>query len=77
MLLLLCTYVYLDELFVTKGLPRDTVMNTGAEKMLSRIFDFLVWAVFLVHALYLDYKLYLKKFIVRYISFSFNKGPLP
>ena len=77
LLLLVCTYVYLDELFVTKGLPRDTVMNTGAEKMMSRIFDFLVWTIFLVHVLYLSFKLYLKKIILRYISLMYNKGSLP
>jgi hypothetical protein len=76
LLLLFCTYVYLDELFVTKGLPRDTVMNTGAEKMMSRIFDFLVWTTFLLHVLYLSFKLFLKKIILRYISYNYNKGPL-
>ncbi len=53
MLLLVCTYVYLDELFVTKGLPRDTVLPTGAEKMMGRIFDFLVWTIFILHAVYI------------------------
>jgi hypothetical protein len=77
LLLLLCTYVYLDELFVTKGLPRDTVMFTGAEKMLGRIFDFLVWTIFIVHAVYLFFKLYLKKSILQAIAYNFNKGPLP
>jgi len=76
-LLLVCTYVYLDELFVTKGLPRDTVMNTGTEKMLSRIFDFLVWTIFILHAVYLFFKLVLKKSILRAISYNFHKGPLP
>lgn len=76
-LLLVCTYVYLDELFVTKGLPRDTVMNTGTEKMMSRIFDFLVWTIFILHAVYLFFKLVLKKSILRAISYNFHKGPLP
>lgn len=77
LLLLVCTYVYLDELFVTKGLPRDTVMNTGAEKMMSRIFDILVWTIFLLHVLFLSFKMFLKKSILRYISWNYNKGPLP
>lgn len=77
LLLLLCTYVYLDELFVTKGLPRDTVMNTGAEKMMGRIFDILVWTIFLLHVLFLSFKMFLKKTILRYISWNYNKGPLP
>jgi hypothetical protein len=77
LLLLVCTYVYLDELFVTKGLPRDTVMNTGAEKMMSRVFDFLVWTVFIIHVLFISFKLFLKKSILRAISYTYNKGPLP
>ena len=77
LLLLVCTYVYLDELFVTKGLPRDTVMNTGAEKMISRVFDFLVWTVFIIHVLFISFKLFLKKSILRAISYNYNKGPLP
>lgn len=77
LLLLGCTYVYLDELFVTKGLPRDTVMPTGTEKMMGRIFTFLVWTIFIVHAVYLAYKYVFKKQILRYISYNFNKGPLP
>jgi hypothetical protein len=77
LLLLLCTYVYLDELFVTKGLPRDTVMPTGTEKMMSRIFDFLVWTVFILHVLYISFKLIFKKTILRAISYNYNKGPLP
>jgi hypothetical protein len=76
LLLLLCTYVYLDELFVTKGLPRDTVMYTGGEKMMGRIFDFLVWTIFIVHAFYIFFKLYLKKSILQAIAYNFNKGPL-
>ncbi|THU39967.1 hypothetical protein FAM09_08735 [Niastella caeni] len=77
LLLLVCTYVYLDELFVTKGLPRDTVMNTGAEKMMSRIFDFLVWTIFSLHVLFIFFKLFLKKTILRFISYNYHKGPLP
>jgi|GEM_PF-3283607 len=77
MLLLLCTYVYLDELFVTKNLDRDTIMYTGQEKMLGRIFDFLVWTIFILHALYLFFKLVLKKTILRSISYNYHKGPLP
>jgi hypothetical protein len=77
LLLLVCTYVYLDELFVTKGLPRDTVMNTGAEKMMSRVFDFLVWTIFIIHVLFISFKLFLKKSILRAISYTYNKGPLP
>jgi hypothetical protein len=77
LLLLVCTYVYLDELFVTKGLPRDTVMNTGAEKMMSRVFDFLVWTVFIIHVVFISFKLFLKKSILRAISYNYNKGPLP
>jgi hypothetical protein len=77
MLLLVCTYVYLDELFVTKGLPRDTVMPTGAEKMMGRIFDFLVWTVFILHAVYLTFKYVFRKQILRYISYNYHKGPLP
>lgn len=76
-LLLVCTYVYLDELFVTKGLPRDTVLPTGAEKMMGRIFDFLVWTVFILHVVYLSFKFVFKKQILKYISYNFNKGPLP
>ncbi len=77
MLLLVCTYVYLDELFVTKGMPRDTVLPTGAEKMMGRIFDFLVWTVFILHAVYLSFKFVFKKQLLKYISYNFNKGPLP
>src|ERR1044072_814349 len=77
LLLLVCTYVYLDELFVTKGLDRDTVLPTGTEKMLGRIFDFLVWTIFIAHVLYLAFKYIFKKQILRYISYNFNKGPLP
>jgi len=77
LLLLVCSYVYLDELFVTKGLPRDTVMNTGAEKMMGRIFDILVWTIFSLHVLFLSFKLFLKKTILRYISYTYHKGPLP
>ena len=77
LLLLGCTYVYLDELFVTKGLDRDTVLPTGTEKMLGRIFDFLVWTIFIAHVLYLAFKYIFKKQILRYISYNFNKGPLP
>ncbi|WP_205512674.1 hypothetical protein [Longitalea arenae] len=69
LLLLLCTYVYLDELFVTKQLDRDTVMYTGAEKMMGRIFDVLVWTILILHVLYLFFKLVLKKTILRSISF--------
>jgi hypothetical protein len=70
LLLLLCTYVYLDELFVTKGLDRDTIMFTGAEKMMGRVFDFLVWTIFILHVLYVFFKLYLKKSILRAVSYS-------
>ncbi|MCS3800408.1 hypothetical protein [Niastella sp. OAS944] len=77
LLLLSCTYVYLDELFVTKGLDRDTVLPTGTEKMLGRIFDFLVWTIFIAHLLYLIFKYVFKKQILRYISYNVNKGPLP
>lgn len=77
LLLLLCTYVYLDELFVTKGLPRDTVLNTGAEKMMGRIFDFLVWTIFILHAVYITFRYALRKQILKYISYNYNKGPLP
>lgn len=76
-LLLVCTYVYLDELFVTKGLDRDVIMFTGTEKMMGRIFDFLVWTIFILHALYVFFKLVLKKTILRSISYNYNKGPLP
>jgi hypothetical protein len=77
LLLLGCTYVYLDELFVTKGLDRDTVLPTGTEKMIGRIFDFLVWTIFIAHLLYLAFKYVFKKQILRYISYNFHKGPLP
>ncbi|WP_207513339.1 hypothetical protein [Longitalea luteola] len=69
LLLLGCTYVYLDELFVTKSLDRDIVMFTGAEKMMGRIFDFLVWTIFILHVLYLFFKFILKKTILRSISY--------
>lgn len=77
LLLLVCTYVYLDELFVTKGLPRDTVMYTGTEKMMGRILDFMVWTIFALHAVYIFFKLVLKKTILRSISYTYHKGPLP
>ncbi|MBO9201157.1 MULTISPECIES: hypothetical protein [Niastella] len=77
MLLLVCTYVYLDELFVTKRLDRDTIMYTGGEKMLGRIFDVLVWSIFSLHACYVFFKLVLKKTILRSISYTYHKGPLP
>jgi hypothetical protein len=77
LLLLLCSYVYLDELFVSKKLDRDIIMFTGAEKMLSRIFDFLVWTVFIVHVLYLSFKLFFKKTILRTIAYNYHKRPLP
>jgi hypothetical protein len=75
MLLLLCTYVYLDELFVTKGLDRETIMYTGSEKMMGRIFNFLVWTIFVLHVLYVFFKLVLKKTILRSISYNYHKGP--
>jgi len=77
MLLLLCNYIYLDELFVTKNLDRDTIMYTGEEKMLGRIFDFLVWSIFILHALYIFFKLVLKKTILRSLSYNYHKDPLP
>lgn len=77
MLLLVCSYVYLDELFVTKNLNRDTIMNTGAEKMMGRFFDFLAWTIFTVHVLYVFFKLVLKKHFLRFISYNYHKGPLP
>jgi len=77
LLMLVLTYVFLDELFVTKGLPRDTVLPTGTEKMLGRIIDFLVWTVFILHVVYITVRYVFKKQILRYISFNFNKGPLP
>lgn len=77
LLLLVCTYVYFDELFVTKNLDRDIIMLTGAEKMMGRIFDFLVWTIFILHVLYVFFKLVLKKTILRSISYNYNKGPLP
>jgi hypothetical protein len=77
MLLLVCTYVYLDELFVTKSLDRDTIMYTGTEKMTGRIFNFLVWTIFILHVLYLFFKLVLKKPLLRSISYNYHKGPLP
>ena len=77
LLLLVCTYVYLDELFVTKGLDRDIIMYTGSEKMIGRIFEFLVWTVFALHMLYITFKLFLKKIILRSISYNYHKGPLP
>ena len=77
MLLLVCTYVYLDELFVSKNLDRDVIMYTGGEKTLGRIFDFLVWTIFILHALYIFFKLGLKKTILRSISYSYHKDPLP
>lgn len=77
MLLLLCSYLYLDELFVTKNLDRDTIMYTGEEKMLGRIFDFLVWTIFILHVLYIFFKLVLKKTILRSISYNYHKDLLP
>ena len=77
LLLLVCTYVYLDELFVTKGLPRDTVMYTGSEKMMGRILNFLLWTIFALHVLSVFFRLYLKKTILRSISYNYHKGPLP
>lgn len=77
LLLLVCTYVYLDELFVTKGLPRDTVLPTGTEKMMGRIFDFLVWTIFILHTVYITFKYVFRKQILKYISYNYNKGPLP
>ena len=77
MLLLGCSYIYLDELFVTKNLDRDVIMYTGEEKMLGRIFDFLVWTIFILHTLYVFFKLVLKKSILRSISYTYHKDPLP
>jgi hypothetical protein len=77
MLLLGCTYIYLDELFVTKNLDRDVIMYTGGEKMLGRIFNFLVWTIFILHALYVFFKLVLKKTILQSISYTYHKDPLP
>ena len=77
LLLLVCNYVYLDELFVTKGLDRDIIMYTGVEKMTGRIFDFLVWTIFVLHVLYILFKLVLKKTLLRSISYNYHKGPLP
>jgi hypothetical protein len=77
MLLLVCSYVYLDELFVSKNLDREVIMYTGGEKTLGRIFNFLVWTIFIVHALYIFFQLGLKKTILRAISYSYHKDPLP
>jgi hypothetical protein len=77
LLLLFCTYVYLDELFVTKGLPRDTVMFTGSEKMMGRILDFFLWTIFGLHLLVIFFRLFLKKIFLRSISYTYHKGPLP
>jgi hypothetical protein len=74
LLLLGCTYVYLDELFVTKGLDRDTVLPTGTEKMIGRIFDFLVWTIFIAHLVYITIKYVFKKQILRYISYNAPSG---
>ncbi len=68
MLLLVCTYVYLNELFVSKNLDRDVIIYTGGEKMLGRIFVFLVWTIFILHALYIFFRLGLKKTILRSIN---------
>jgi hypothetical protein len=65
LILLLSTYVYLDELFVSKGYDRDTVLPTGAEKMLDRIFSFSVWTVFILHVLWLVFGLVKRKGILR------------
>jgi hypothetical protein len=76
-LLLACTYVYLDELFVTKHLDRNTIMYTGEEKMMGRMLDFLVWTIFILHVVYVFFKLVLKKPFLRSISYNYHKGPLP
>jgi hypothetical protein len=52
-------------------------MYTGEEKMLGRIFDFLGWTIFILHALYIFLKLVLKKTILRSISYNYHKDPLP
>jgi hypothetical protein len=65
LILLLSTYVYLDELFVSKGYDRDTVLPTGAEKMLDHIFSFSVWTVFILHVLWLGFSVVKRKGILR------------
>jgi hypothetical protein len=62
-LLLLCTYLYLDELFVSKGLNRDVVMNTGSEKFIGSILSFVAWTVFIIHLLWVGKHL-VNRFVV-------------
>jgi hypothetical protein len=61
LLILLLTYVFLDELFVSKGLDREVVMNTGDEKTLDHIITLLVWTVFIIHMLRVAFSLRRKR----------------
>ena len=61
LLILLLTYVYLDELFVSKGLDREVVMYTGGEKTFDHIITFLVWTIFIIHMLRVAFSLRRKR----------------
>lgn len=75
LLLLLCTYVYLDGLFVSKGLDREVIMYTGGEKMLDLVISILIWTAFFAHTGYLSLQLFRRKRILRkVIARSFNVG---
>jgi hypothetical protein len=65
LLLFLSTYVYLDELFVSKGLDRDIVMYTSGEKLFDRIITFFVWTIFSIHMIRLILSLRKRKTVLK------------
>ena len=68
LLILLLTYVFLDELFVSKGLNREVVMYTGGEKMFDHVITFFVWTIFIIHMLRVAFSLRRKrKTVVRQV----------
>jgi hypothetical protein len=70
LLLLLSTFVYLDELFVSKGLDREVIMYTGGEKLMNRIITSLVWIVLATHVGWLALSLFKKKSVLRKVIFK-------
>jgi len=61
LLILLLTYVFLDELFVSKGLDREVVMYTGGEKTFDHLITFVIWTIFIIHMLRVAFSLRRKR----------------
>src|SRR5581483_9394034 len=65
LLILLATYIYLDWLFVSKGLDREVVMETGAEKLMGHIISTIVWITFFTHLGWVALTLVKRRSVVR------------